>query len=523
MKLQKKILLLVILIIAFSVLLMGVITQNMITYNMSETLGKQALVLANFASTLDVVENAYKYENPSYILQPLAESLHSGELASFVVFMDNEGIRLSHPNEKMIGLEFTGGDHMDALNGKSYVSSAVGISGPSIRGFAPIFLNNEQVGVVAVGMFKENIDSLLLVYKESIIFTTLIIIIIAIPAALILSHNIKRTIFGLEPVDIATLLKQRDIMINSVKEGIIFTDQQDKLVLINERAKDLLGLPDDSVGNHIKDVIPNSRMEIVRRSGKDEENEAQKINGVIIITNRKIVKYNGEIMGVVATFTEREGLQKLAEELTNSKIYANGLRAKTHEFMNQLQTIAGLIELEEYEEAKKYISTSSIKNQDSLKYLMDRIKDPITVGFLLGKRSETEEIGINLVLSDETRLQNIDHYTNGDTMVLILGNLINNSIEAITNTNTKAKGSIRVTIIENLNNLLIKVEDNGPGLSLDVNEATKKGVSTKYGNRGFGLHLVNSEVVHILGGTFDIYNNANGVGVTAAITIPVKG
>lgn len=522
MKLQKKILLLVILIIVFSVLLMGFITQNLISYNMSSMLGQQALELASFLSTLDKVKGAYIYETPSQVLQPLAESLHSGKLASFVVFMDNDGNRLSHPSDDLIGLEFTGGDHLDALNGQSYISSAVGISGPSIRGFAPIYLNNQQVGAVSVGMFQDNIDILLAEYTDSIIYTTLVTIIVAIPAALILSHNIKHTIFGLEPADIATLLNQRDIMINSVKEGIIFSDQNDNLALVNERAKYLLGLSENDIGNHIRDVIPTSRMEIVRQTGIDEENETQKINGVTIITNRKIVKYNGEIMGVVATFTEREELQKLAEELTNSKIYANGLRAKTHEFMNQLQTIAGLIELEEYEEAKKYISISSVKNQDTLKYLTDRIKDPVTVGFLLGKKSETQEMGMNLILSDDTKLHHLDFYTDGDTMVLLLGNLINNSIEAINNSNDKSKGYIYVTIMETLDALLIKVEDNGPGLTMDIDELTKKGVSTKHGNRGFGLHLVKSEVTNILGGTFDIFNN-DGVGVTAIIRIPTKG
>ncbi|HII95184.1 MAG TPA: PAS domain-containing protein, partial [Candidatus Methanofastidiosum sp.] len=247
----------------------------------------------------------------------------SRNLASFVVFMDMEGTRYTHPNKDLIGLKFTGGDEVEALKGRSYISKAVGISGPSIRGFSPIFIDGVQVGAVSVGMFQENVDSLLETNRNALLYTMLMSIIIAIPSAFALSYNIKRTIFGLEPVDIAMLLTQREIMINSVKEGIIFTNKEDKIELINDRACEMLGLRKDDVGKHVKEIIPTSRMDDVRKSGIDEYNEQQKINGVTIITNRMVVKYNENILGVVATFSEKEELQRLAEELTNSKSYAS--------------------------------------------------------------------------------------------------------------------------------------------------------------------------------------------------------
>lgn len=499
---------------------MGLITHNLIYLNMSETLGRQALDLANFISNMDVVKDAYESDDPSSVLQPFAESLHTRNLTSFVVFMNMDSIRYSHPDKDLIGLKFTGGDEVEALNGNSYISKAVGISGPSIRGFSPIYINDIQVGVVSIGMFKDNIEFILKTNRDAIIYTMLLSILISIPSAYALSYNIKKQIFGLEPIDIATLLRQREIMINSVKEGIIFTDKDDKIALINDRASEMLGLNKDAIGKHVKEIIPTSRMDAVRKSGKDEFNEHQKINGVTIVTNRKIVKYNGEIMGVVSTFTEKEELQRLAEELTNSKAYASSLRAKTHEFMNQLQTIAGLIELEEYDSAKKYISISSYKNQDILKYYTERINNPITVGFLLGKKSESEEIGIRLKLTEESSLLNLDKFMDGNTMVLLLGNLLTNSMEAINSSNNTLKGFISLTIIENVNSLYIKVEDNGPGLSLSGEYITKKGYSTKESNRGYGLYMVYNEVSNILGGSFKIYNNPNKVGTIAEITIP---
>lgn len=499
---------------------MGLLTHNLITYNMNSNLGKQALELSSFISNQDIVKIAYTSDNPTAILQPFIDPLHKKELASFVVFMDMNGIRLTHPDKELIGKRFTGGDEIEALKGMSYISSATGISGPSIRGFTPIFINDIQVGVVTVGMFQDNINFLLKSNRDVIISTIIFALLIALPGALILSHNIKKTIFGLEPIDIATLLRQRDIIINSVKEGILFTDKDDKLLIINERASELLGLSNNDIGKNVKDVIPTSRMDDVRKTGINEYNEYQKINDVIIITNRKIVKYNNEVLGVVATFTEKEELQRLAEELTNSQMYAQGLRAKTHEFMNQLHAITGLIELGELDEAKKFITTVSLKNQDTLKFLSDRINDPITVAFLLGKRSESEEMGIKLKLTKESKVNDLNQYLDGNAMVLILGNLINNSLEAIQSKYATTSGLIEISITEIKNNLVIVVKDNGPGLPNVLMNVKEKGISTKDGKRGYGLHLVDSEVTNILGGSFKIGNRTDQVGAIAELIIP---
>lgn len=499
---------------------MGLITHNFITHNMSTNLGKQALELSSFIANQDIVKKAYASDNPTVILQPFVEPLHRKELASFVVFMNMDGIRLTHSNKALIGKPFTGGDEQDALKGMSYISSAIGISGPSIRGFSPIYINDRQVGIVAVGMFQDNINSLLQSNKDVIIYTIIFALLIAMLGAFWLSHNIKKTIFGLEPIDIATLLKQRDVIINSVKEGIIFTDKDDKLSIINERASELLGLSSNDIGKHVKDVITTSRMDNVRKTEINEYNEYQKINDVIIITNRKIVKYNNEVLGVVATFTEKKELQRLAEELTNSQAYAQGLRAKTHEFMNQLQTISGLIELEEFDEVKKFIAKASLKNQDILKFFSDRINDPITVAFLLGKRSESEELGVKLKLTRDSKVNDINQYLDGNTMVLILGNLINNSLEAFQNGYQTARSLIEISLKEIGDNLVIIVRDNGPGLPDLLINVKEKGTSTKDGKRGYGLHLVDSEVTNILGGSFKIENRTDQRGTFAELIIP---
>ncbi len=521
--LERKISFLVIIVTFISLLTMGFLTGNLINENSKNELGKRALELSKFISTLEIVKSAYRSDNPTEILQPIADSLQTKELASFVVFMDMEGIRLTHPTPELVGLRFTGGDEINAFKGKSYYSEAVGISGPSIRGFSPIYdENNIQIGVISVGMFKDSIDLLLRQNLKLVFYAVLLGMFVGIIGAKILARNIKQTMYGMEPRDIAELLQQRNTILDSVKEGIIFTDKEDRVALINSTAKGMLSIESDAIGKKVDEVLPTTRMHIVRQNGINEFNAQQKVNDVVIITNRKIVRVDDEIIGVVATFTEKGEVQRLAEELTNTREYANGLRAKSHEFKNKLQTIHGLIELEEYEEAKRVISSTSMKEQQIISFLNDRIKDPSTVGFLLGKFKDTEEKGITLELSKESYLKKLPPTFSSDDMVLILGNLINNSIDAILSSPNKSKGVITINISDYENHLIITVQDNGPGLCLDKDKILEKGVSSKEGNRGFGLYLINYQVTNIYEGTFTIDNLENKSGTIATVTISKK-
>lgn len=63
--------------------------------------------------------------------------------------MDMHGIRKSHPNPKLIGERFQGGDETKALHGHSTSSISEGTLGKSLRSFTPIYdSHDKQIGVV---------------------------------------------------------------------------------------------------------------------------------------------------------------------------------------------------------------------------------------------------------------------------------------------------------------------------------------------------------------------------------------
>src|SRR5699024_12642691 len=59
----------------------------------------------------------------------------------------------------------------------------------------------------------------------------------------------------MEPKEIAALLLQKDAILQSVKEGIIVVDNNNKITLINQSAKDILHVATDITDDPIEKTI----------------------------------------------------------------------------------------------------------------------------------------------------------------------------------------------------------------------------------------------------------------------------
>ena len=117
------------------------------------------------------------------------------------------------------------------------------------------------------------------------------------------------------------------------------------------------------------------------QTGEVQLNEEQNIYGITIVTNRVPLYVKGEIVGAIATFRDKTEIRKLAEELTGIRLYAEALRAQSHEFMNKMHVVLGLTHMKQYEELQKYISGMVSEHQYEIGGVMKRIKSPVFAGF----------------------------------------------------------------------------------------------------------------------------------------------
>ena len=181
-----------------------------------------------------VQEKLYRKENDFFIQQYTKGYIDNFIDVDLIVVGDMEGVKYSHLDEKQIGEVYINDDKQKVLeNGSSYYSIMEGSMGITLRWFQPIFYEGEQVGFVMVGRYYEAINMINSKTKMNYLVLFIFGVLIAIIASKIFAIRIKRAILDMDPEEISMLYNQKNIIINTVKEGIIALDKKKKVVDIN--------------------------------------------------------------------------------------------------------------------------------------------------------------------------------------------------------------------------------------------------------------------------------------------------
>ena len=177
----------------------------------------------------------------------------------------------------------------------------------------------------------------------------------------------------------------------------------------------------------------------------------------------------------------------LRESLDNLSQLNDRLRMDRHDYLNHLQVVYGLMELEEYDEMNEYLRKvykDLLKTGKAIK-----TSKPAINALLAAKSAESEAKGIEFLIevkSDLAGLQIEDW-----ELCKVLSNLIDNAIRALGDCNREEK-TVRVNITETKESYLFEVENNGPKIPDEIREAIfQKGFTTKKGEgHGMGLAIV---------------------------------
>lgn len=502
-----------IVIISTLILSITVILTTIFSYlQFKETeieIGTRALDVATTVSLMPAIKDAFETKNPEEIIQPIADEVRSIVEAEFVVVGNNESIRYAHPDTNKIGKKMVGGDNDRALIDQEYYTSrAKGSLGPSLRGKAPIFNDQGEVlGVVSVGFLVKDIKSIIWNRTLKISGIAFGVLLLGIFGGIFLARNIRKDTFGLEPHEIASLYRDRNAILSSIKEGIIAIDQHGNINMINDSAKNILGLSDNK-NYKIEDVVPNTKMYDVLSSGQPIRDEEMLLNNRTIIVNRTPIKSKDDkVVGVVSSFRDKTEINEMLTTLYEIRSYSEGLRAQTHEYTNKMYVLSGLLQLGQYNEAIDIIQQESEINMKQNKILMEKIKDKTVQAILLGKISKCSEMKIDFIIDKNTYLDRLPKHFNAMKLITILGNLIDNAIEAVGNCDKK---EINFFATDIGNDIVLEVADSGKGITNhEVTNIFKQGYSTKQKeHRGYGLSIVKQSVEE-LHGEIELHRSIN--------------
>lgn len=304
-------------------------------------------------------------------------------------------------------------------------------------------------------------------------------------------RRLLRQTHGLRPEELRVMYDHHDAILHSVSEGLIVLDRNG-VAVVNDEARRLLSLPAGAVD---RADLP----EFLQSFAPGARDEVHVTDDRVLVVNRSPVASAGRTSEVV-TIRDRTELQGALGELNSLKVLTDSLRAKAHEAANTLHTIVTMVEMGRADEAVRFATAELELSQHLVDRLSGAVAEPALVALLLGKTAQADERGIELTVTEDTHLSD-GHPLTGSEMVTVLGNLIDNAMDAC----DKSDPWVEVTVNQSEERLLIRVADSGEGMDARTfDKAMRRGYSTKTGSdaeqHGLGLALV-AQVVKRHGGS----------------------
>ncbi|WP_077597114.1 ATP-binding protein [Oceanobacillus kimchii] len=493
-KLRTKILILSSILVCSSVLVSGWMMLISISDSFEEEIGERAIAIARTLTQLDDIIINVGQEGGEEYIQPIAERIRLSTNVDYIVILDMNRIRYSHPSETRIGEVFEGGDEIAAYSEHEYTSKALGELGYAIRAFVPIMdeAGTHQVGVAVVGILSPTFQSLVKDYQSDLLVSLVWGLLIGIGGSWFLATNVKKQTYQLEPYEIGRLFEERQTIMQTLDTGIIVTDDKGEISFMNKLAEEYTGYT-FSGQMYISEVFTRSWITEQLLESEKVINKPVSFNKTMYLVSIYPIFVKKDFMGSLIILKNRSEIHQLGEELTGVKSLVSALRAQNHEYMNKLHSIAGLIQLDRTDEALELLIEETSDEENMIQFLRDRIDHYPISGLILGKRARAKEMGVHLWIHEDSYLNRVvEGFSSGDLITLI-GNLLDNAIESCEDAVLK---EVSCLIQGGNNSLYIMVEDSGKGIPTGESELVfQEGYSSKAKEgRGFGLALIKSIV-----------------------------
>ncbi|TFC09903.1 sensor histidine kinase [Cryobacterium algoritolerans] len=495
----------------------------------AETKQRMLSVATAIAENPFVLE-ASRSADPSALLQPYARQVTRDGNLDFITIMAPDRTRWTHPTASEIGRPYIGAIEK-ALAGTAFTEVTTGTLGPSVRAIVPVIDDQGVVrAMVAAGVKTSNLSIALSARLPAVLGLALALLLAGSVATWLLGRYLRRVTLGWGPEQLAQLFVYYDSVLHSVREGLVLTDLTGEIVLYNDQAARLLGIPVQPPGHATAPGTPTlAQLELpaglgeLLRSGRNAVDEIHLTDTRVLVVSQQPalappagIRHRPIPMGWVATIRDHTELQSLGSELASMRTLSDALRAQTHEHANRLHTIVSLMELGRVPEALDFATKDLEVSQRLTDEMIGSVDEPVLSALLMGKFAQAAERGIRLTVEASGALAGSG--LSIQDLVTVVGNLVDNALDAAAGGEPPREVHLAVSTASG--GVVIEVSDSGPGVDPDaVADILRHGYSTKEPGahgRGLGLALVR-QTVNRLGGTLTIQRRR---GAVFTVTLP---
>ena len=193
-----------------------------------------------------------------------------------------------------------------------------------------------------------------------------------------------------------------------------------------------------------------------------------------------------DIRDALGTSKALDRVVSMEQSVSELEDLNNTLRAQRHDFLNHLQVVYSLMEMQEYKDARDYIERVYGDIRAVSRVL--RTANPTVNALLKVKLAACERQGVKVEMHITSAWKNLS--IPGWEMCKVLANLIDNALDALKGTNNPC---LTITLSEDLKTFHFSVANNGPDIpSQDLGRIFQPGITTKSEGHGMGLFIVRS-------------------------------
>ncbi|WP_248925015.1 ATP-binding protein [Paenibacillus hamazuiensis] len=504
LRLLAQMVILISAVVIASMALSGAMFSIMLDDILKKYIGQQAMTVAKLAAMDERIAGAFELPDPPSVIQPIAERIRTETGASYVVIGNKDGIRYSHYDPQQIGLVMGTSNDPVFQDGMSVIYEGTGVSGPALKAKTPIRdRQGTVIGVSSVGFLFDEVDDKIAGYKAEMFKLTAVILGVGLLFAYLIARRVKKLILGLEPEEISFLYKEREATLESIRDAIVAVDMNEQIVTMNRRARELLHAQPFAVGKKLTHPQLREMMKTVAAAGQGRSNRKMFIHSQVFAIHAEPILQNNGVQGAVFTFLPESEIEQLTDEFSKIKAFSENMRAQNHEYLNKLNTIYGLLHLKHYDKALEIIAGEVKERQDVIAFLMASVKDPLVAACLLGKINRSKELKVGLEIDPDSNLTYIPPETDTKLLVTILGNIVDNGMEAARHKNG-SYAKVKVSFTDLGKDMVFDIEDNGPGIAKEQERSIfAEGYTTKTGeNHGIGLTIVKHSLAALNGQLF---------------------
>ncbi|AEN08346.1 MULTISPECIES: SpoIIE family protein phosphatase/ATP-binding protein [unclassified Streptomyces] len=276
-----------------------------------EARNRSVAVAETFANAPGI-QAALEGPDPTAVLQPKAEAARKGSGVDFVVVLSRDAIRFTHPLPDRIGKRFVG-DVGPALRGEVVTERINGTIGPLVQAVVPVFGSDGKViGLVSAGITISRVSGVVEEQYVLLFGSAAGILLLTTAGTALVSRRLRRQTHGLGPAEMTRMYEHHDAVLHSVREGVLIVGGDGRLLLANDEARRLLGLPADVEGRAVTDLGLDPATTRLLASGRVATDEVHSVGDRLLAVSQRTTDRDGGPPGSVTTLRDTTELQALS-------------------------------------------------------------------------------------------------------------------------------------------------------------------------------------------------------------------